>query len=146
MVRPQKAADIVHPKLGALFDIWRSKSRNGRIPARADFDVTELKPWLGNLALLDVVGSGEDFVYRVHGLNLVKLAGLDLTGVRLSTLPAGGPDGLRHYRQVWRERSPLVVDGTCDLSLDRPPAVALLLPLAQDGQSIDKVLTGTYGL
>ncbi|MDP6389449.1 MAG: PAS domain-containing protein [Alphaproteobacteria bacterium] len=76
--------DITHPELAALREYWEEKRGGQQMPARADIDPLDMKRWLGHLALLDVIDGGRDFVFRVHGVHLVDLYGVDITGRALS--------------------------------------------------------------
>ena len=41
-------------RLTALLELWQRKAAMAGIPRRQDFEVSELKPWLGHITLLDV--------------------------------------------------------------------------------------------
>ena len=68
-----------HPKLVSLLQFWESKRGARMMPARSDINVIELGPWLGNLILLELSESGDDYVYRVYGTNLTALIRHDMT-------------------------------------------------------------------
>ena len=46
------------PRLQRLYEYWRSKVRDRRLPARADIDPLDIPDLLSNLVLIDVVGEG----------------------------------------------------------------------------------------
>ncbi len=78
-------ADFILPpgadqKLAALYALWLEKRGARRWPARADFDVTEFKPWMGWLALLDVIEDGADLRFRVFPSLHAQRIHMDLTG------------------------------------------------------------------
>ncbi len=77
--------DSPNQKLVALQALWERKRGNRAMPSRADLDVTELKPWLGNLALIDLVGT-DGATFRLCGINLRPRFGGDVTGRDLKTL------------------------------------------------------------
>jgi len=78
-------ADIANQKLTALEELWERRRGPGPMPSRADLDVSELRPWLGNLALIDLNGVG-DGTFRLCGTNLSTRFGIDATGCRVAAL------------------------------------------------------------
>ena len=138
---------ISHSQLAALAQLWSRKASGKRLPAREDFDATELRPWLGQLMLLDVVDDGRDFRYRLHGTSLVELFGGDLTGrsvgefdtERRSTLMA-------EYRRSLETRSPQYVPSKVLAHKQHMHVAKLVLPLASDGARIDKLMVSVYSL
>lgn len=60
-----------------LCDLWREKSKSGRPPARGDFDMRSLKPFLRNVSFMERHGSEEvaRFRFRLFGSSLVELFG-----------------------------------------------------------------------
>ncbi|HTQ13057.1 MAG TPA: PAS domain-containing protein [Rhizomicrobium sp.] len=54
------------PKLDALRDIWREKAAGNPLPSRADFDARTLKPFLGNLAIVERLEAQEGVRYRLR--------------------------------------------------------------------------------
>lgn len=141
--------DITHPKLRQLEVFWQAKTEGRPMPARPDIDVIELRPWLGNLILLETIDAGADFRYRVYGTNLVTYFGRDLTGDLVS--------GLQHkyqavvygeYAAVVETRRPLAIQhlryiGALGLST-RMTVEKLILPLSTDGDVVDMLLAGVY--
>lgn len=133
-------------KLSALRSLWESKRDSEPLPGRGDFDVLELWPWLGHLALIEVIGGGADFRYRLHGTALVDILGTDLTGRRLSELTetmqavAG-----REYREALTSREPVSFTRIrFNRTTDHRQVSNLILPLAADGQTIDMLLFAIY--
>src|SRR5258708_29803584 len=66
-------------RLGRMLALWHAKRGIRAMPARADFSFEDFLPWIGHLALLDVVGAGEDFRYVVYGTPLADTFRFDLT-------------------------------------------------------------------
>ena len=139
-------SDIAHPELAALREFWDQKRGARRMPARADIDVQELKRWLGHLALLDVVDGGRDFVFRVHGVDLVELFGFDMTGKAVSEATSAVETLVaEEYRRVVNDKAPLLVrrqHGQPDR--DFVNISKLILPLSPDGETVDMILFGFY--
>jgi hypothetical protein len=115
------------------------------MPARGDFSWTDLRPWFGNLILVDVIDDGADFHYRLWGSELAQFLGHELTGRRMSeVVPWLGPNPRDEYREACRTHAPVSV-------LVRMPDAdhivrmhKLNLPLSGDGARVDKVLAAIY--
>ncbi|MDE1939143.1 MAG: PAS domain-containing protein [Alphaproteobacteria bacterium] len=72
-------------KLESLKMLWEAKRSGRAMPSRAEFDVFELRPWLGNLALIDLAEAGGGR-FRLCGVGLfIRFAG-DKTGCRMADL------------------------------------------------------------
>jgi hypothetical protein len=56
--------------LGAVQSYWDSKRRGRSMPSRADIRPDELRDWLSQLMLVDVIDGGRDFRYRLLGTKL----------------------------------------------------------------------------
>jgi len=136
---------IANPRLQALYALWQAKRTGRSMPARNDFSWADLKPWFGNLILVDALEDGEDFHYRLWGSELAHFLGHELTGRRMSeVLDWLGPNPMNEYRQVCRSRAPLAVAVRIP-ALDRDMRLDKLnLPLSCDGLRVDKVLAAIY--
>lgn len=138
-----RRADIPHERLRRLHDLWHAKKGQRGLPARADIDVLELKPWLGHLILAEVrEGDGDyDFRYRVYGTVLAGWFGRDLTGRTSDELPVGLRERSEHgYRSVCRRAQPELVCQSCHLKEDSSRLAKLILPLGSAAsQSPDRV-------
>ncbi len=135
------------PRLMALFRLWVSKRRGRIAPARADFSTEELRSWLGNIILLDVVDGGRDFHYRLFGSVVTREAGFDMTGKMLSDYPI--KSRLPFLFEVHRE----LVRRACPALTEHNPGVPnvrrrrrLLLPFSSDGKTIDMTLSANYAI
>lgn len=138
---------IGHSQLAALAQLWSRKASGKRLPAREDFDATELRPWLGQLMLLDVVDDGRDFRYRLHGTNLVELFGGDLTGRSVGEFDTERRSALMaEYRRALETRSPQYVPNKVLAHKQHMHVAKLVLPLASDGARIDKLMVSVYSL
>jgi hypothetical protein len=137
--------DIEHPKLLKLLDFWESK-RGGRwMPRRSDIDVLELAPWLGNLILLEVVGAGEDFIYRVYGTNLVRLIQHDLTNKSTTNLKSEARRAVvAEYSDVAASGQPFYVRQRRTVMKGQLMLSKLVVPLSENGAQVDRLLAGVY--
>lgn len=141
------------PQLRSLSELWLSKCNGEFLPSRADFADEDLRPWFGNLLLVDVVAGPQRFRFRLMGTSLVDAACRELTGKFFDEADISGyePDVLEDYAEVVRTRAPVCktrrynpVPGTF---MDHWRIYErLLLPLANDGRSIDKILGCSYPL
>lgn len=141
------------PQLRTLSELWLSKCSGGMIPSRADFTDEDLRPWFGNLLLVDVVEGPHRFRFRLMGTSLVDAASRELTGKFFDEADISGyePDVLDDYDEVMKTRTPV-----CKMRRYNPvPGTfmdqwriyeRLLLPLANDGRKVDKILGCSYPL
>jgi hypothetical protein len=144
---------ITTPQLQALVELWAHKRRGDAFPSRADFSDEDLRPWFGNLLMVDIVDGPHRFRFRLMGTSLVDAACRELTGKFFDEADISGyePDVLDDYAEVLRSRIPV-----CKTRQYNPmPGTfmdhwrvyeRLLLPLASDGQTIDRILGCSYPL
>lgn len=134
----------LHPDLRALVTYWEGKRRERELPARADVDPIELKPWIGRILLVDVVPAGDTvrFRYRLFGTEFVYYHGRDLTGHWLDDVPnaAFRDELLALYRAVVRDHEPQFLAYDYVVEKRRHRFQAVLLPLSSDGRNVDIVL------
>ena len=64
------------------------KPRDG-MASRSDFSIEALKPWLGNIMILELDPDREDFRYRLYGSEIASRTGFEMTGKWVADL---GPD------------------------------------------------------
>lgn len=133
-----------HAELDALYGLWK-KQAGDRLPARAQLSPEALRRWMGHLAIVRLVGPEPRFRVDLVGTRIVELDGVDSTGHYLDEI-ASKPAVevlLEPYRTVLETGRPQVHRFTPD---HRPltSVLRLLLPLADDGVTIDRILTGVY--
>jgi hypothetical protein len=90
--------EVGNPYLRMLETYWRDKCSGGSIPRREDIDPADIVRHLPNIFIVDVIGKGEDFRYRLIGTNIVTTNERDLTGRRFSEFYQDDPEGLRFAR------------------------------------------------
>ena len=150
---PQGAIDgpgflaICSARIAELYALWDAKRAGRRLPSRRDFDVAELKPWLGWIAMYDVAANalpdGHDFRYRLVGTNFVRYHNSDPTGQRVSEqgLASDRRAMLENLRGICAARLPRYRQDNLpciDMRTYTPPR--LYLPLAEDGETVDVIL------
>jgi hypothetical protein len=135
--------EIVSPTLQRVHRDWQNRRHGATMPARASFDVLDLKYILGSLNLVEVLRDPLRFRYRVHGTSCVALLGYDMTRKFVDDYP----DAV--YRTRVRRNFASVVESRrprCDLGkreiVDRRIIrfEALILPLAADGETVDMLM------
>ncbi len=117
------------------------------MPARRDFTPESLRPWLGNLALIDVSHNPIRLHYRLVGIHIVDNLKRDPTGKTMDDIvvdPANNPATQGVYRclvlgEPMYEVVPPRSGGLFSFNCAR-----LSLPLSADGQAINMILMGEY--
>lgn len=136
---------IKSPVLQRLYEEWTSRRRGRRMPARADFDPVDLKFVLGYLSLIEVQRDPLRFRFRIHASNVAGRVGFDLTGKDVEAIADMHYRKLvrAHYMSVVEQRWPVVefrdrvmTDNIC-LHCE-----VLALPLGDDGETVDRIMTG----
>ena len=136
--------DVCSLPFAGLFRLWDEKRAGRAMPARADFDPAEMKPWLGRLALLDVLpGPPMDFRYRLCGTRTVEEYGVDLTGKRFTEAvyigtPESAIKAMGEFVRIGRPRyrnDPLQDKQGYAVMRER-----MYLPLGEDGSTINMIL------
>jgi hypothetical protein len=118
---------------------WSGRRPGILPPTWGDFDVVELRPWLGRLCLYERSGD-DDFHCRVRGSLLTNHAGLVRDRHPIGAAPYA-PLAVQHFRRVLEEARPtrhvveLELDGF-QYAFDR-----LALPLAPEPRQAPRVLT-----
>ncbi len=136
-----------NPRLGRLFDYWRGKCGGRPMPARADIDPVEMREWLGNLLLAEFFGSVEDYRVRIDGTNLIAYGGGDRTGRGQETLTSVEERNLikAQYEPVLETGQTAYFETQFTNSENRfLREQKLLLPLSDDGKTVNMVLAGIY--
>jgi hypothetical protein len=127
--------------LQELYQLWRTKSKNGRLPARADFDPLEMRAFLGSIFLVTAEPGGEDFRYTLIGTTITQHVGRDNTNRCVGDV--FGAAGLALYGKCREAGRPVRVHGVVDWRDKEHKAYeTLLLPLADDGRSVDRFIGG----
>lgn len=131
-----------HPCLKDLYQFWLRLCDGETLPMAGDLDPAAMRPWLDDLAVVDVVCNDSQFTYTYCGHGLWSVFGADATGRPVDDGdPAGPVQALRlDYDQVVREHIPLarVCNGLSD---DGEQAwERLVLPLFNGEGQVEKLL------
>jgi hypothetical protein len=138
--------EIASPRLKHLLSDWEDRRRGREFPCRADFTPFDLKYILGNLSLLDVTYDPLQFRYRLHASNISERMEKDMTNKIVDDLPAAAhvQKARNQFGEVVRSRVPIAFTLSHEFLDHRDPhnCEVLLLPLSNDGTSINMIMSG----
>lgn len=132
------------PELHTLYEYWKSRRRDGKLPSPQQVDPVDLPRVVGLLLTLDVHRDPLRFLYRYVGPTLIARTGLDLVGTFVD----------EHPEMAFRH---MATDLLADIvARGRPYAVArdmqidgrvrrydmLAVPLASDGRTVERIVIG----
>ena len=146
--------DIGHPKLRELYDFWERKRAGRFAPTRADIDPVELpRELIGSVFVYAVQRERPEappttYLLKLFGTNLVDLVGRDLTGLTFDEIFVGPQrDAIRReYDHVATTGEPLCAVRDSGWSgRDYRRYHRLLLPLSEDGRTVDRLMGGAAG-
>jgi hypothetical protein len=147
LVRLDDPIEIRDARLRGLFSYWGSKLQGGIMPARRDIDPVEMKPWLGNLMLIEFPADPMQYRVRLDGVNLQQFYGKSREGrgVEVMTSEEERRIVLPQYLIVLEREQPAYyetefVTSESVLTSQRK----LLLPLSDDGDRVNMILAGLY--
>jgi hypothetical protein len=140
-------------RLEALFSFWEARKKDRAVPARADFDPVEMRPWLGHLMLVDWADG--KWVYRLYGTAFVEAFRREMTGKSIDELPAEQAALLRaEYDKVRAQAAPVWRTYSAQFEHATPDGrqhwqlgqtwERLVLPLSDGGADVTLVLVGAY--
>jgi hypothetical protein len=136
-----------HPLLQRLLGLWNTKRGERLMPVRADFDVFELKEWLGNLMLIEVLPGATEFRYRLYGSVLASYYDRDLTGKLTDALsPETRETVRREYAAVCASRRPMMIERKRSVKHSERMVAKLVLPLAGPDGAVRMILVASYPL
>jgi hypothetical protein len=125
------------PRLREFHALWDRKRGSRALPARPDFAFEELRPWLGQLHVVEVLPT--DFRFKVFAGKSAARMRQELTGKLISEItPAWmAEDATKDYREVVDKCIPLYADRTRREHEGRVYSWRrLILPLGQ-GEAVD---------
>ncbi len=132
-------------ELRELYDYWLAQHRDGRLPRRSDIDPLEVPRLLKSLALLEVVGDAEDFVFVLAGSRIEEAFNRTLKGVTLGELreTVEMSESAEQYVAAVRLRVPQYRQGDLrEYGKEHWAYRRLILPLSSDGERVDCLLLG----
>jgi hypothetical protein len=139
-------ARALPPSLETLLSYWLTKCGGRPMPGRDDLPVRELRPWLGQLALIEILGE-QDFHIRVSGTNLIRRFGREATGMAVNELATDIAQQLRAVlKAACKAMAPVVAVSHVQLGRATVSHCEVALPLSGEGGRVATVLLGSYPL
>ena len=145
----------VHPLACELAQYWIAKRGDRTMPFREEVRPAEIRALLPYLAINQVLEDGADFLIRLFGTELSKIAGEERTGKRVSEI-AGPPETAAIRRQTqarWLEinrrayetAAPVYARVTMlsEKNASRDAHV-VALPLTVTGNGVEQILGGIF--
>lgn len=132
--------EIASPRLRGLYRLWAGRAGAG-LPARRDFSHRDFQPWMGWLGILRCEPEG--LRVTLSGTAVVESDGRDFTGLTLEEAIAGPlRDPLLAPFYQARRRRLAVYDLWRPEIAGLPAMHRLVLPCADDGRTVDRLLFG----
>jgi len=135
---------FLSPKVAQLYQWWRSHARDGRLPLRGAFDITEHTSLVPDLFLVEVQADGR-FLMKLEGERVIELFGVNNTG-RVITEAAGvgeyGHALAEYYQSIVDEKLCRRCTGNMERVNDRRwiEFESIDCPLSRDGGQVDFIL------
>jgi len=132
--------------LSGLYDYWRSRMQDEKLPACADIDPVDMpRAALPHIVLADVGDGGSKIRYRLVGTAIVEEWGSDFTGKYIDEIMDG--TYLQFVRglfvDVVTHRCAVLSESTFRWDIGKVTgARCIYMPLASDGNNVDMVLIG----
>lgn len=126
-----------------IVELWRQRCRAERLPARHDLPMAALRPWIGNVSLVDVRQDPPGFRWRLVGTHVALQMGRDVTGRDFADLYRGRilADYLRLFTASADRRRPVYYRGDLEfLGREFVKFRTVHLPLADDGRTVNMLL------
>lgn len=128
-----------NPLPQALLGEWEARRDADRLPARADFDMESLRPYLGWISLQRVNADRKDMTLSLVGSRIVESVGRDSTGRLMSEIMPS--QMVKIAMRVVVCPRPLRLSGSAAwLNKNFMRHEALILPLANDGVVVDQLM------
>lgn len=135
-----------HPLLKKLFAHWRGFVQGNVPPLAVDLEPAGLRPWLGNLILMDA-SEKDRFVYAYYSQAFANAFGEDKSGQSLESVPTDQRALLlAEYARVRAEAVPISRVYTADFNGRTMTWERLVLPLADEAGAVSKILVAAYPL
>lgn len=142
-------AHLPDDKLQRLYAYWLSRCREDAYPRREDIDPLEIPDLLPNIFLLDVVGDGKDFIFRLAGSLVEDAFNMSLRGKSITEIQrdAGTPIPVAQHVEVAQGGGPRYREGMMRVAgREHWKTHRLLLPLSSDGRHVDVLMGGAIFL
>jgi hypothetical protein len=136
--------DLGHPQLRFLLQYWRDLAGDRPMPLARQIDAMAMQPALGFVSLLDIIGDGEDFRYRLFGTIPTAVTGFDMTR-RLLSQHGASPYMVQYfmavYRAMLRRREPVHTRHGAPATVMTSAWHRLALPLTDEQGAITRFMS-----
>ena len=128
--------DIPWPEGRHLYNLWQQKSKDGKLPARADFNPNELKSILPYIALVDIQQEPLDISIRLVGSYITNISKTDKTGQKMDIMAD-------RYTWLIENKKPYFLSKIVPewAPVDYRDYNILTLPLAADGETVNMAMS-----
>lgn len=138
------ATVFLSPKVAELYRWWRSHTQSGHLPLRSEFDITEHKPIIPDLFLVEVLADGQ-FLMKLEGERVIELFGVNYTGriiTEAADLEEYGHALAEYYQSIVDERLCRRCTGNMENANHRRwiEFESIDCPLSRDGRQVDFIL------
>lgn len=143
----ENSMEIRDNRLRGLFHYWDSKLHGRSMPSRRDLDPLEMRPWLGNLVLVDFPPNLAEYKIRLEGVNVVQFYGSSRTGRGIEAMTSEHERNvvLPQYFSVVQSKTPAYFEAEFVSSEGvLTYQHKLILPLSDDGERVNMTLSGIY--
>jgi hypothetical protein len=131
-------------QIESVVSFWLQKCAGRAMPYRDDFPVSELRPWLGHLALIEQVSETHQYL-RLSGTELIRRFGREATGLLVDELAPDIAHQMRAIlRAVTRATAPMVATSSVPLGRTVYWHCDVALPLATPVGKLGTVLFCSY--
>lgn len=134
--------------LASLEALWNLKRGTRLLPSRSDFTPEDLRPWLGNLAVVAVEREPRlRFLVTLSGTQLDDYRGHGVTGQYIDTIGEAITGTGEHYLAALKNCQPVrgLYDNSANSAIYRVMA-KLLLPLGDIDGRVDRFIVAVYPL
>lgn len=139
----------------ALFEYWNEKRGERPMPDRSDISPSEfvrLLPWIG---IIEVIGDGSDFRFRLFGSGLAEWVGRDRSDELFSEMEPvpGSGQTAEAVRKRWTDVASLALAAAKPIfvkapilgtAIERRTLHGIVLPLTSGGTKIAQLLGGGF--
>lgn len=140
LTRPKSRRSRKPASIAEFLTYWDSIRNGKNLPGRPDLDPVDIPGMLPFVFLVDVLGQGAEFRYRLVGTDIVRNTKRDFTGYLLSEIRDIGSQGklIEMYERSFAEKAPVTerFPYTTRGGVDKFYDVAVA-PLARDGRNVD---------
>lgn len=143
---PVPPDDISVGDSNTITSYWRASCGENFAPVwTRDFSLEHLPvKIIPNLAVVDVLNGGENYLYRFWGTHQVNAKGYDMTGRLLTETPTQKSVGIGrlHFDWIVENKKPMaIMFNPHFLKHGFPTLISFRYPLSSDGKTVDKIVT-----